>query len=542
MRKLIVLSLLLAAPAIVAQSLTPVQKAAVDIVFADFAKPGSPGCALGIYRQGRITYEKGYGLASLEQQVSISPQTVFDIGSTSKQFTAFAILLLEKQGKLSLDDDVRKFLPELPDYGKTITLRHLLTHTSGLRDYTALFDLAGVPSQNLTTDQDALDLLVRQKHLNFMPGEEWDYSNSGFFLLSQVVKRVSGKSIRDFSQENIFKPLGMEHTQIFDWHGLVIPQRATGYSYDSERKTFAVEMSNFEQAGDGSVQTSVEDLLRWDENFYSGRVGGVELVRRMQVSGKLNSGEAHGYGFGLVPGTYRGLPRIRHGGAWAGYRAELLRFPQQHTSIAVLCNVAQSSPPQLADEVADVVLASVLAPKPAAAPAASVKLAEDKLRARAGSYRNNAGEYRRIIFKDGKLFTGRKESTELVPESENTFHPRLGGATLTFTETTMKLEAGGRSVLYNRVQEEPVTDAARFAGEYVSEELQTKWQFKLVGGELRVEAKNVFDEPEALVPVGQDTFTVSGGEVRFITQPGRPMKALVSVARVRGIEFARVQQ
>ncbi len=344
------------------QTLSPADQSAVDSIFGRFMKGGLPGCALGVYRNGSIAYSKGYGLASLELEVPITPRTVFDIGSTSKQFTAFAILLLEQQHKLSLDDDVRKFIPELPDYGRSITLRHLITHTSGLRDYTALFEFAGVLEQDLTTDQDALDLIVRQKRTNFAPGSEWDYSNTGFFLLAQVVKRASGKSMREFAQENLFKPLGMTHTQIFDWHGLVIAGRATGYAYDDERKAFVVEMSNFEQTGDGSVQTSVEDLLRWDENFYTAKLGGAEMLRRMQTVGKLSTGEPHGYAAGLMIGSYRALPTVRHGGAWAGYRAELLRFPQQHTSIVVLCNLAQSNPSQLADRVADVVLASELGP------------------------------------------------------------------------------------------------------------------------------------------------------------------------------------
>src|SRR5579863_2023703 len=349
----------------VAQILTPAEISKIDEIFKDYAKVDSPGCALGIYRDGAIAYAKGYGMASLELGVTITPQTVFDIGSTSKQFTAFSILLLQQQGKLSLDDDIRKFIPEIPDYGKRITLRHLMTHTSGMRDYAGLFDLAGIPEQNLTNDQDAVDLIVRQKALNFTPGDEWDYSNTGFFLLSQVVKRVTGKTLRDFDQENMFIPLGMKSTQIFNDHTLIIPHRATGYSYDDERKAFGVEMSNFEQTGDGSVQTSVEDLQRWDENFYSDKLGGEELIRQMQVVGKLNNGKEHGYAAGLEISTYRGQPVVRHGGAWAGYRAELLRFPKQHTSIAVLCNVAQAAPSVRANRVADVILEKELAPEPA---------------------------------------------------------------------------------------------------------------------------------------------------------------------------------
>ena len=300
-----------------AQNLTPAEIKDINGIFSDYDKPGSPGCALGVYRNGSIAYAHGYGMASLELGVPITPQTVFDIGSTSKQFTAFSILLLQQQGKLSVDDDIRKFMPEIPDYGHRITLHHLMTHTSGMRDYAGLFDLAGVPEQNLTNDQDAVDLIVRQKALNFNPGEEWDYSNTGFFLLSQVVKRVTGKTLRDFDQENIFTPLGMRSTQIFNDHTLVIPHRATGYSYDKERNAFGVEMSNFEQTGDGSVQTSVEDLQKWDENFYTVKLGGPDLISQMQVVGKLNNGKEHSYAAGLEITKYRGQPAVRHGGAWA---------------------------------------------------------------------------------------------------------------------------------------------------------------------------------------------------------------------------------
>ena len=537
MRRIILLAFAcsVAAPA---QSLAPGQQTAVDAVFAQYAKPGSPGCALGVYRDGAIAYSKGYGLASLENQVPISANTVFDIGSTSKQFTAFSILLLEQQGKLSLDDDVRKYIPELPDYGKTITLRHLLTHTSGLRDYAVLFDLAGVPEQDLTADQDAVDLIVRQRRLNFMPGDEWDYSNSGFFLLSQVVKRVSGKSIRDFAQENIFKPLGMIHTEIFDWHGLVIPGRATGYNYDDDRKTFAVEMSNFEQAGDGSVQTSVEDLLLWDENFYSAKVGGPELLFKMQTIGTLNNGQKHGYALGLFLATYHGQPTVNHGGAWAGYRAELLRFPRQHTSFAVLCNVAQANPSQYADSVADVVLASALRSNNESAGGATkqVQVADSILRAHAGWYRNPAGQYRHITFKDGKLFASRTQA--LVADSENDFH--FGIAKLSFDGDKMSMRfADTPAVTYTRVQEQPIRDLARFAGRYYSDELQNTWDFVVKDGELRVAARNVFDKPESLLPVGLDTFTLRGGEVRFVGEPGKPMHAIVTVARIRGLDFVR---
>src|SRR5262245_41692285 len=242
-------------------------KARVDAVFAQFDKPDSPGCALGVIKDGKLVYSRGYGMANLEHGIPNSPKLVYDIGSTSKQFTAASILLLAKQGKLSLDDEARKYIPELPAYQWPITIRHLIHHTSGLRDYLTLFSLAGVNFDDTTTEKDALEIILRQKGLNFAPGDEWLYSNSGYFLLSIIIKRASGKSFAEFAKENIFDPLGMTHTLILDNHKRIVPMRAVGYS-PNPRGGFQTEMSNFEQTGDGAVQTSIEDLLLWDQNFY----------------------------------------------------------------------------------------------------------------------------------------------------------------------------------------------------------------------------------------------------------------------------------
>jgi CubicO group peptidase (beta-lactamase class C family) len=336
---------------------------AVDEVFEDLTKAGSPGCALGVYRDGRMLYEKGYGLANIEENVAITPRSVFDIGSTSKQFSASSILLLEKQGQLSVNDDVRKYVPELPDYGQKITILHLLNHTSGLRDYLVLFEMAGINIDTVTTDDDALALIARQKALNFTPGSQYLYSNSGFFLLSVIVKRVSGKTLKDFAAENIFTPLGMTHTQYRDAHRALIPERAMAYDQNENKDGYVMNVSYFEQTGDGAVHTSVQDLLKWDENFYSAQVGGKEFLAEIQERGKLNNGKTITYAKGLMVNEYRGLKAVRHGGSWGGYRAELLRFPEQHFSVACLCNVGNANPSRRANLVADVYLASLMKPK-----------------------------------------------------------------------------------------------------------------------------------------------------------------------------------
>jgi CubicO group peptidase (beta-lactamase class C family) len=338
-------------------------EAAVDEVFEDLTPPGSPGCALGVFRDGQMLYAKGYGLANIEENVAISPKSVFDIGSTSKQFTATSILLLEKEGKVSINDDVRKYLPELPDYGKKITILQLLNHTSGLRDYLTLMHLAGINTDNVTTDDDALALIVRQKALNFDPGSEFLYSNTGFFLLSVIVKRVSGKSLHEFAAENIFTPLGMAHTQYRDSHVSLIPDRALAYDANEKTDGYTLNVSYFEQTGDGAVHTSVEDLLKWDENFYTGQVGGKIVLSELQEHGKLNNGKIMDYAKGLSVADYRGLRTVRHGGSWGGYRAELLRFPDQHFSVSCLCNVGNANPSRRANEVADIYLGSLMKPR-----------------------------------------------------------------------------------------------------------------------------------------------------------------------------------
>jgi CubicO group peptidase (beta-lactamase class C family) len=385
---------------------------AVDAVFADLARPGSPGCAMAVFRDGKMIYSKGYGLANLEERVPIKPSTVFDIGSTSKQFTAASILLLEQQGKLSVNDDVRKYIPELPDYGKKITILHLLNHTSGLRDYLTLMELAGTNTDSVTTDEDALGIINRQKALNFDPGSEWLYSNTGFFLLSIIVKRASGQSLGEFAAANIFSPLGMNHTEYRDDHTSLVNNRALAYEPREHGQGFRLDVSYFEQTGDGAVHTSVEDLQKWDENFYSGTVGGKSFLAEIQEPGKLSSGKALHYAKGLFMEDYRGLPAVRHGGSWGGYRAELLRFPRQHFSVACLCNVGNANPEDRAEKVAEAFLGPLMKPKPAEKKEVEkepkhkpeIPQAAEQLQAYRGEYfSEELATVYRFEMKDGKL-------------------------------------------------------------------------------------------------------------------------------------------
>jgi CubicO group peptidase (beta-lactamase class C family) len=404
-------------------------EAAVDEVFQDLTTTGSPGCALGVYRGGQIIYEKGYGLANIEEGVAISPKSVFDIGSTSKQFTASSILLLEKEGKLSVEDDVHKYIPELPDYGKKITILNLLNHTSGLRDYLTLFDIAGVSVDSVTTDEDAMALITRQRGLNFAPGSEYLYSNTGFFLLSVIVQRVSGKTLREFAADNIFSPLQMSHTQYRDDHRALVPERAMAYDENEKKDGFTLNVSYFEQTGDGAVHTSVEDLLKWDENFYSGQVGGKIFLAELQETAKLNDGKRLNYAKGLVVSDYRGLRTVSHGGSWGGYRAQLLRFPDQHFSVATLCNLGSADPSRRASQVADVYLNSVMKPKTVKSAeedderkkeAATISLTKDQLAAYAGDYwSEEMGVSYRLAVRDGALKVVAVQDKIGIPRANN---------------------------------------------------------------------------------------------------------------------------
>ena len=377
----------------------------VDQIFADYGA-SSPGCALGIVRDGGLIYSKGYGLASLEHGVPLTPQTALDVGSVAKQFTATAILLLAQDGKLSVDDDVRKLIPEIPDYGTPITLRHLLHHTSGIRDYISLLNLGGINCEDVTTQEDALAVIARQKALDFRPGDEHSYSNSGYFLLSLVVERVSGKTMRAFAQERIFGPLGMTGTQYVDDHTLVVPRRAASYQ-PRPGGGFRAESCNWEQTGDGGILTNVEDLAKWDRNFYDPKVGGPALIEQLQTTGVLNSGEKIDYARGLFVNEYRGLRRVSHSGGWVAFAAELMRFPDERFSVITLCNVNTANPTGKALQVADLYLAdrmkpAIPAPAPVAAPRASQRV---DLSPYPELFFNPVTlQVRRIYAKEGKLY------------------------------------------------------------------------------------------------------------------------------------------
>ncbi len=336
----------------------------VDKLLAPLNTAGSPGCALAIIKDGKIIYKNGYGEANIELGVPITPKTVFYLGSISKQFVGFSVALLESQGKLNFDDDIRQYIPEFPDYGHLITIRHLIHHTSGIRGYLMLMELAGMDIGYFHQVEEVIkELLTRQKALNFKPGEKFQYSNSGYLLLAEIVSRVSGISFREFAHKHIFKPLGMKNSRFHDDYTELIKNRASSYLPGKKNK-YKNFISTFDLVGDGGLYTTVEDLFLWDQNFYHYRVGGKGVIDTVLTRGKLNNNEEIPYGFGLGHVEYKGLKIVGHSGGLGGYRTLLLRFPEQKFSIICLSNFADFDSISTYYQVADIYLKDQFKPLP----------------------------------------------------------------------------------------------------------------------------------------------------------------------------------
>ena len=553
-------ALILTAMSLMPASLTAQQFApdpGVDSVFASYDRTDAPGCAVGVYQDGRIRYARGYGLADLEHRVPITPATVFDIGSTSKQFTAATILLLQQEGKLSLDDDVRRFLPELPDYERPITIRHLLHHTSGIRDYIGLMRLAGIRTDDVSTPDDALQMIARQRALNFLPGEEHLYSNSGYFLLSLIVERAAGRSLRDEARDRIFVPLGMTRTAYLGDYADVVPDRAIGY--EPQDSGYRADMPRWLQLGDGAVFTTVEDLVHWGENFRTTRVGGSAMRDALLTRGRLASGKELDYALGLMRGEHRGLPTVFHGGSWGGYVAEFLRFPEQRYGVAVLCNRSDANPPALALKVAEAHLGAEMDSLPAVAPVAMAGSAQSPpsavalrpLETYAGTYRAaGTGNLVTIAVEDGALRVLEPGRFEVVARSADEFDVvgtpvtvRLifaAGATSDAPAAQVTSIVAGEEEVLHRITGKPVTpeSVAAFAGTYHSAELAASLSVTRADTALTLVLRNA--SPRPLRPFGDDQFRAGGLTLRFTRDAaGKVTGLLVDQGRARGMRFER---
>jgi len=401
------------------------QGAEVDALFSRWDRPDSPGCAVGVIREGQLVYQRGYGMANLDHSVPLDGKSVFYIASTSKQFTAMSIAWLATRGRLSLTDDIRRYLPELPRWEEPVTIGHLVHHTSGIPDFFVLFPLAGRRLEDTLSDEEILALLARQPRLHFRPGEQFQYSNSGYLLLGVIISRVTGRPLRQFAEETFFAPLGMRDTHFHDDRTRVVRRRATGYQPRSDG--FAIFATLFDRVGDGGLLTTVEDLARWDQNFEDARVGGREMIELALTPGRLNDGTRLTYAFGLTVREYRGLPQVSHGGIYNGFRAELLRFPTRKLSVACLCNLYNIDASRMAQSVADLYLAREY-PRPAEVegPPSTVALSNEEIEGRTGLYfAAETGTALEITLREGRLLASLPGSgilnQWLAPLSETRF-------------------------------------------------------------------------------------------------------------------------
>jgi CubicO group peptidase (beta-lactamase class C family) len=460
----------------------------VDSIFANWSKPGSPGAAVVVVRDGNIVFEKGYGYANLEQNIPITPGTVFDLASVSKQFAGLSIAMLVEQGRIKLTDDVRKYIPELYAFRDTIRIDHLVHHTSGIRDWPATLAIAGWRMDDVIAFDQILRFASKQRTLNFVPGSEYTYSNTGYNLLAEVVRRVGGKSFRTWTDENLFRPLGMTNTHFHDDHQMVVANRALGYSRSDSG--FRAVTNNLTALGSSSLFSTARDLAKWVSNFDDAKVGGAKAMQLMRTHGRLNSGSQIPYAFGISHGIFRGQATLSHSGGWAGFSTFVLHLPQKKFGVIVLANTGINTG-GAANTIASIFLdqelsAEVVTQGMATAPEVDVPTA--MLDRFTGLYKLGPAWYVTIRRDGSRLFTRATAEAEfpLSARAPSMFWVAGYNSSMGFSVDS---SSGVVSMLYRgrripRVaQGVPITTTQKLdiAGVYVSDELETSYTVRVKG-------------------------------------------------------------
>ena len=531
---------------------------AIDSIFSKWNKPNTPGCALGIIKNGELIYAKGYGLANMEYDIPNSASSVFRIGSTSKQFTAASIVRLAEQGKLTLDDRLKTIFPDFPEYAEKITIRHLLNHTSGIRDYLTIAYLKGFGDDDYYKDSDIMNWLVNQTDLNFNPRNEFLYSNSGYWLLGQIVKKVSGKNMGDFAQKEIFEPLSMSDTHFHNDHTQIVKNRASGY-VPSGNDGYKISMTTLDMIGDGGIFTTINDIKKWDDAYYSSSVLGKKFWNMMTQRGVLNNGEVINYASGLDISEYKGLKTIRHGGAFVGFRAELLRFPDQHLSIAIFANRGDANPSGMANQVADLLLKENFTnvevenqDQKDVKKDEFVRLKTNELENFSGHYWNNTSSLaRKIYVKNDTLryFRSETNESELVPISKNEFKMINVQADVLVKfevngqgENTMSFIAnGGKPSISIEYLPKVYTkdELLNLSGRYYSSELDVYYSLKPEGDLLMLYIND--SEKSSLKPIMKNLFSNDDyGIFQFNNDDeGRLSSFRLAAGRVKNLNFEK---
>ena len=526
--------------------LTTDQITRIDSVFAPYMALGVPGCAVAVSRRDTVVLERAWGSANLEHPAPITPATIFEAGSVSKQFTAAAVLRLAQQGKLSLDDDVRKYVSELPVYDAPITIRHLLNHTSGLRDWGTVMSMAGWPRGSRTyTHAHVLDIIARQRALNYPVGTEYLYSNSNYNLLAMIAERVSGKTLAEFTKAELFDPLGMKDTGWRDDYQRIVPGRAQAYS--GAGKTWRLQMPFENVYGNSSLLTTVGDLLKWNANLAHKRVGGEEFVAMQQARGKLKSGREIRYAAGLIMETFQGMPEIQHDGATAGYRAFLARYPEAGYAVALLCNAGDANPTTLGRRVASVVLPPYTAPVAAPRDTIGLALMAAQLEPIQGYYRAaRSDDPLHFVVADHRLKMA--DGPRLVPLTPRHFTSVSGRTHLAFEEEKRgdrgRVRAwvdAGDTIEYVRVDgPRSAASFGEYAGTFFSEEADAAvsilWEYSGLVMFARPSTK------ASLQPIYADGFSALGSYFKFTRgKDGKVDGFLVTSGRARNVRFAKVK-
>lgn len=471
----------------------------IDELFSQVDTGDSPGAALAVIKNGDIIYRRGYGMANLEDGVQITPSTIFHVGSMSKQFTAMAIQMLVQEGRLSLNDDVRKFLPELHDFGKSITVRHLLNHTSGLREQLQLLFMTGWRLEDVVTEEDLLRLIWRQRELNFAPGAEYLYSNTNYTLLALIVERASGKPLARYTEEKIFRPLGMKNTRFRDDYRTVTKNLALSYVPTAQGVKRMFISGSY--VGSSGLLATVEDLARWDQNFYSRQVGGSEVIERMLTRGRLNDGQEINYASGLNVGQYRGLKTVEHSGEDAGYQADFLQFPDQRFSVIVLSNSGAFDAVNTARRVAELYLADEIrtaqsspVTPPTTLARTEISLAPGELEAFVGDYKLSFGIPLKLSMESGRLAAQVREQPRqtLAALSATEFATKDASIRIRFLSPEggkylrLKIDLNNQQLDGERIERLSLsgTTAQAYVGTYYSEELGALYSISYKNGQL----------------------------------------------------------
>lgn len=537
----------------------------VDALFSPHVSGNSPGCAVGVVKNGELVLKKGYGNASLEFGIPIDPdRTLFNIASTSKQFTAAAILLLVQDKKIALTDDIRKYLPELRNITTPVTIDQMLSHTSGLRDYTVLMTSGtGVREVDYVSDDDAMAIILRQKALNFMPGSHYMYSNTNYFLLAKIVERVSGTRFGEFLKKRIFEPLDMRHTIVRDKHDLVVAQRATGYT-PQNGGGFQLNLSNWESVGSTGILTTVADLAKWDHNFIAPRVGGHWMVDKLQENAIRTDGVKLTYARGLhVDRGYRDLKSIHHAGAVPGFVSELLRLPEQKLSVMTLCNDDSKSAELLTIKVTDLFLAHELEAMRVSkknqgvntaviSPARTIMSSAAELQRYAGLYLDRFDQsLHKLEVKNGRLLYFAPQRPPETLEQSDAQHFRLFGN----TDVSFELPRQGivqRLTIHYGVAQPVELERVKavqgdqlsledYAGTYFSPDINVRWTIVVKDGKLFKQAPREPTKP--MDSVFEDAFAVSINDkdlMRFTRDSrGRVAGFIVDNPRVLNVIFSR---